>query len=144
MTTSKSCCFNPFVRNRTNSYRMIGRGLQKNGQRHLHESLHESHLLHAKAFITFLVFNNSLLLCKLFLLNNFFYNSVACITGALWGKRGERGIFSPSASRGVEKKQSFIVSPPLAIRTHLARGTKCRVCLVWFLKYLLCRLTIRW
>ena len=49
---------------------------------HSLESLHELHLLHVKAIITFLVFNNSLLLCKLFLLNNVFYNSVACITGA--------------------------------------------------------------
>ena len=81
MTTSKSCCFNPFFRNRTNSYDR--KESAKKWSACICMSLHETHLLDAKAFITFLVFNDSLLLCKLFLLNNVFYNSVACITDAL-------------------------------------------------------------
>ena len=79
MTTSKSCCFNPFIRNRTNSYDREGSAEKWSACICLSLCMT---LLHVKAIITFLVFNNSLLLCKLFLLNNVFYNSVACITGA--------------------------------------------------------------
>ena len=55
------------------------------------------------------------------------------ITGALWVKRGERGIFSRKRDEG-RRKRSERSSPRLALRA------KCRVRLTWLVKRLLCRL----
>ena len=54
----------------------------------------------------------------------FLASHVACITGALWATRGERGIF---------------YSPRLARRTRFALRPKCRLRLAWLTKRLLCR-----
>ena len=56
--------------------------------------------------------------------------------------------FSWSAKRvrsvrlGEAKNKLFFSSPRVALRTRLAPCVKCRVCLAWFIKRLLCRLVL--
>ena len=80
-----------------------------------------------------------------FWMRNFFFPDTAsihtypvtCTTGALWAKRGERGILHEARDEGRRKIKLFF-SPGLAPRA------KCCVHLAWLIKRLLCRLRIRW
>ena len=96
---------------------------------HLLESLHESHLLPVKAFITFLVFNNSLLLCKLFLLNNVSYNSVVCITALYEASEANAAFCHQARVEGRKKNKAlfFLLPSPCHPRSSRARREMLRL-----------------
>ena len=69
--------------------------------------------------------------------------TLACMTGALWAKRGERDILrgTRSARRGEEKNKAlFFSSPRVALRARVVLRAKYRVRPAWLIRRLSCRL----
>ena len=67
-----------------------------------------------------------------------FMHKIACITGALLAKRGERCIVREARDESPPR-----TSPRLALRTCFALLAKCCVRLAWLIQRLLCRLCTR-
>ena len=70
----------------------------------------------------------------------FHLRRLACMTGALWAKRGERDISHTSANRETRERENFFSSPRLALRARVALRAKYRVRPAWLIKRLSCRL----
>ena len=73
---------------------------------------------------------------------------VACMTGALWAKRGERDISRGARhereARDEGKRKYFFSFPRVALRTRVALHAKYRVRPAWLIEHLSCRLWKLW